>query len=57
MTKLTVLNRINLSDTSVPLDEQIENLCVVNFAAGYELASTFVYYPDLILIFKLIDKP
>lgn len=54
MKKRIVVQRLDLSDTALPLDHKIENLCEVNFAAGYELAAAFVQGSNLILIFKLL---
>lgn len=54
MKKLTLIQRIDMTDDSLPLNQQIENLCDVNQAAGYALVSTFVHETNLVLIFKLI---
>ena len=54
MKKLIIVNRIDLADNTVPLDEQINNLCEVNFAAGYELVSTFICGGFLVLLFRRI---
>jgi hypothetical protein len=54
MKKRVIVNRINMADTSLPLDDQIVNLCTTNYAAGYELTSTFTQGSDLVLIFKLL---
>ena len=54
MKKKAIVNRIDLTNVTVPLEDQINNLCEVNYAAGYELASTFVFGSNLVLIFRLL---
>ena len=54
MKKQIIVVRIDMSDSNVPLDSQISNLCEVNFASGYTLISTFVHAENLVLIFKLL---
>lgn len=51
--KRVIVMRLNITDTSTPLDNQISDLCAVNYAAGYTLVSTFVHEASLVLIFQL----
>ncbi len=54
MKKRVIVNRINMANLSLSLEDQIVNLCTTNYAAGYELVATFVQGSELILISKLL---
>jgi len=46
----TLIDRVDL--TTPEVDQQIVNLCTVRGAAGLQLAATFTYGTDLVLIFQ-----
>ena len=52
MNPTTLVRRLPLADT-LPLDQRIEELCALNYAAGYALAGCFEVGAHLILIFQL----
>lgn len=53
---MTTIVRINLADAQ-NLDEHIRDLCNNQHLAGRELASSFVFGPQLVLIFQRPLKP
>jgi hypothetical protein len=45
------LSKIQPQDPS-PIEQQVDNLCVVQNQGGFKLVSTFVFGTDLMLVFQ-----
>jgi hypothetical protein len=51
--KKTILVRLSLDEASAtPLETRIQELCDLQYYAGFRLASTFIDYTELVLIFQ-----
>jgi hypothetical protein len=50
----TLLLHIPLNDPNKPFHIRVAELCDVQLAAGYKVASTFIFGQDLFILFQIV---